>query len=680
MSEILSRLEFPRYLSFFNEGKLVLVRKRSPFEPWENISNTRHDITKILFFDPELTEFKPSEYKLNPLDLTIEVSIEDFCEKIEYLNVNVFEYKSFMEFGYPETLLFNILRNNFTLHFLNEKKIKLNFPKLKVPTDPDDVTPEDLNRSTITRSLKKRLNSCKKGDRCPKKVKLSCKFGRSISGSDQIEPLRPCKDIELNTRKYKLNSLNQGYWYQFSENSCKYVKVLGYFLWKCKFNDPSQQYPKSLYYYKILNILILQFESWFILYKFIEQKWTQQQVNIPPINLYEQTDAGYVKRMTPDKFNVVLSISGDVSILYRVNPEIFCVMVKYNVRTVWKSLNDRESAKIILYNLSSGDITLDSDKILLLRNDDKSWTKVTKLPNFIKLYSEDELGNVIPMHLEKWNPYVNSANKCIFTLEPDAKCAMVTQYDSVKNCDVEIWSRGLLQSYPKKIIFSSKNKVCVLEFDNYFIVSTLKDDEWARKEFLIPPIQLHKQDEKGQTVLMSREDYVWELINTRFMILLLSINEGVRCTEVSFKKTLLWNSRDKSPYFIIYSDAKSKLYLTFDTEIVTYKYKSRVWVYKRYKIPPIRLFTQDNRGNKILMNYPEYRVQLRDEKEGLGYYYVITQGECDEVRYENNLIWRKTDEKHLSGFTFSNGLVVFNFGIKTVKYKLTNRRWNKLIY
>uniref|UniRef100_A0A3B0N867 Uncharacterized protein n=1 Tax=Theileria annulata TaxID=5874 RepID=A0A3B0N867_THEAN len=678
MYKSLKRLDYPRHLAFLNEKKLILVRKLTKSDPWEDITNTRYDITKLIFFDPELNEFKP-EYKLDLLNLIIEIKLEEFCEKLEYYGMKIYNYKSYMEHGYPEILLFDILKNTFTLEFLNEKKIKLHIPKVVTPVTQVIPTEVDKINRTITRSLKRHIESNNVANTKIRKLNEQINEPIEVPKDLNVE----LDDIELNTKKYEIKILNQCCWYKFNKNNCNYIKVLGKKLWKRK----GSEVLKSFYYYKFIKILIIEFDTYFILFRLNSKEeygseeygsqeygtqehyrtqkhygkqedcWIQENYEIPPIKLYELDESGNISKMTSNQYTVNLILFDGVQILYKIMSK--CPMIKYNNKILWMRQNLKESVKLLLYNLINGNIIIETN-IMLFRNE--NWIK--KLPNF-KIFSEDEVGNIIPTPLDKWTLEITES-KYIFNFH-NSNCCLVKYFENIiwKNDD----SRKIINDsrkmidYPRKMSFKIRSKILIVEFENYFDICSFNQDNWIKKQINIPPINLFKLGPEDNIINLSREDYEVELINTRFMTILFSINMNIKCVRILYKKTIVWSSNNNYPYYIIYSQCNNKLYITFDKEIIVYKYKSRNWYEKIYKIPPIELYTEIN-GKIILLDYNNYKIYLKDINKNICYYYIINE-KCTQIKFNNKLVW-KFNDKYPKSITYNNNINI-NFGKKIIK-------------
>ncbi|EAN33140.1 hypothetical protein TpMuguga_02g00855 [Theileria parva strain Muguga] len=725
---------YPKYNAILKNNKPIIMERKSLLSPWVNITHLRYNIEKLLFLDNN-RDFNYLQCVVELYELILVMELRSNCKRIRFDGKLVWHITKRNNF--PKYLLFDLENNNIFL-LLRDSELR----KLDLPGDNRNTNSIDRKLiEDIKRKLNKGIKQTKQREICPKPIPThdnlshsehtestpnfspvshSTINSRSESASESplsvstvddlmsensiVESCKMCESLEelflvridvmresfrniinhllgldgqvIRGNGYKLLISGYNFYYNFDPNViCDEIKHCETVLYRAK----PGKYPKSLIFYKKLNLTIVEFEDKFSLFSVKYGEFTVEHCEIPPIKLYFRHSNGEFIPLTSDQYSVKLSIIGGLQFVFTVSEGTKCTMVRMGFELVWmmrkSTRNKSDTIKKVIYNLTDKTISILTDTLFKCVEANGNWYVRYKELSHITHYTE-ERGNLVLIDRNELIITSSSRGKYLINYETGMRCVQIRHYDRV------IWTKKINETYPKGLEYKvmTKSKKFILQFEDKFVVSTLEQGELTEKEYKLPELGLYTRNgQTGTGVKLNKSDFTVKLDIFKDPKFIYSTNFGVKFYGLSYMNELfIYLKPGQNSFLHVICSQNRELQVIFKDKITLFKYIKDEWKEKVYLIPrEITLYTRNPEGATVLLDTGDYRVELRDLRR---LKYIINDNvSCSELRYEDDVIWTcGTGDKFINSLYVNKRNITINTGTKIIHYKLNYKgKWTQ---
>uniref|UniRef100_A0A3B0MZB6 SfiI-subtelomeric related protein family member, putative n=1 Tax=Theileria annulata TaxID=5874 RepID=A0A3B0MZB6_THEAN len=554
---------YPKYFAILKENKPILLMKSNLLSPWYNITNLRYDIEKLLFIDSNNRNYNYTDCIIELYELILVIEFGFNCKNIWFNDKLYWSNTNPQEF--PKFLLFDLVNNIFLL-FYNSELVNISGTHKKFihrfQLRNDYI--QQINQKLIKRKFNN-IKQIKQNVICPKPIKF-------ISNTESI-----CvtESDQCNTELGQCNK------------ESRYNKELGY-------------------------------------------------------NKYYVDEIGLINSIVNRKIIIKIDVINESYI------NIINQFYEYFNLTSSDTPN----------NLSSS--TLHGCKISSLSRDSKSvissLSRGTRHRNGIII-------NGYILIINNYNCYYNFKNVI---------CNEICYYKKI-----------LYKSqskYPESLIFYKKHNITLIKFDDRFILHILKYGIWTEKQYEIPPIKLYSENNLGELIPLTTEQYDIHLNIFGTTQLVYSVNQ-INTVMLMLGDELVWKrkktSRNKLEYIrkLIYNLMDNSFTIVTDITLRCIKKQNR-WYNKFHELTYLTHFTDDS-GELTIIDREKLNITYNSRHKYLFNYETIN---CAQISHYDTVIWSKTNENYPKSMELKimgnckKFILQFNnkFKVYTINYGMSN--------
>uniref|UniRef100_A0A3B0NB52 SfiI-subtelomeric related protein family member, putative n=1 Tax=Theileria annulata TaxID=5874 RepID=A0A3B0NB52_THEAN len=243
----------PKYLGILlQSGKFALLRKFEKGKPYEDITHTRTDMSKVKMFNRTGEEIDSTQYIVDMLGLYFVYEFKDGlnCHKILYSDRVVYEYELNPEFGLLKGVYLDLFTNDFNIVNENGRSKKLDM-------DGGVSIPQHVLVHP---------------NHYPKEIKLI-----GYQPVDPFDPFNSANFSEVFSTRYTVTMAELEYEYSISNIKCSMVKYNDTTIWQK--SPESNIYPISMKLVRLKNVILLRFADYFIKLILKDNEWESKKYN-----------------------------------------------------------------------------------------------------------------------------------------------------------------------------------------------------------------------------------------------------------------------------------------------------------------------------------------------------------------------------------------------------------------
>ncbi|XP_951854.1 SfiI-subtelomeric fragment related protein family member, putative [Theileria annulata] len=215
--------------------------------------------------------------------------------------------------------------------------------------------------------------------------------------------------------------------------------------------------------------------------------------------------------------------------------------------------------------------------------------------------------------------------------------------------EISYYKRILYKSqskYPESLIFYKKHNITLIKFDDKFILHILKYGIWTEKSYVIPPIRLYRENNLGELLPLTTEQYDIHLNIFGTTQLVYSVNQ-INTVMLMLGDELVWKrkktSRNKLEYIrkLIYNLMDNSFTIVTDITLRCIKKHNR-WYNKFHELTYLTHFTDDS-GELTIIDREKLNITYNSRHKYLFNYETIN---CAQISHYDTVIWSKTNENY----------------------------------
>ncbi|XP_954111.1 SfiI-subtelomeric fragment related protein family member, putative [Theileria annulata] len=684
-----------KYLSMLRvDNKFMLLHKDPSSQNWEDITNTRLNLSdlKMFYFDNDTTGYlllKDDQYS---------VSLEKFlygyefnsgveCHLVKYRDSVIWNHGDDQELASLKSVFLNLLNNKITILSLEGHSNEINIPGISRPSDIEVESIEEFEEdadSTTTDS-----------------TQISSGLSEQSESSTPPITILPENLIELDlnniesTDNYDYINRNDNHVFT-AKNEFRFSKIKkgDHDLKECV--DPhyyckvvanyGQQNKIILYVYKTdkdFDLLLLDdpepsSHDITSLPSHTVQALPGSGVVSEQLKLLASSEDGQSKELDHNKLNVE-KLTHLVN--YTFEPDTKCSEIKYNEQTVWKydkSIHGRHYLTNMLLNTTTSFILVESQNhyqyYYTYINDEwrcisgyKTQDLQPLYPDKLRIFTLNHFGTPV-MDDTQFNKSV-SGPITSFALNPGSKCV------HVKYGEEEVWSYNYKDhenKYPTSVTANIDEKTVMVDSSGtYRYLFSYSAGQFscvfAFKSRLIDSIDPEKikfitKDTSGTYVELDKSKYDVEEPDTEY-----KFTSDSRCTCIKYNNTEVWKHKsqhkDRYPTSVSFNN-RNRNYLVVESsrsyrnmfQFENSQFKS-LGVNQKLNYDCNSTGVFDPSKLKFLTTDPSDTSKLVEltlnqySVESPSFItYKFNSVLCKEIGYENQLVWKYDENEHSDDF------------------------------
>uniref|UniRef100_A0A3B0MGZ1 SfiI-subtelomeric related protein family member, putative n=1 Tax=Theileria annulata TaxID=5874 RepID=A0A3B0MGZ1_THEAN len=718
-----------KYLAMFRvDNKFMLFLKNPSSQNWEDISNTRFNLSdlKMFYFDNDTTGYlllKDDQYSvsLEKFLYGYEFDGETKCHLVKYRDSVIWNHSDDPKLGYLKSLTLNLLNNEITVSTPDGHSNEVNIPGIIPPSDIEVESKEEFEEEDSSTTYSTQISS-----------------GLSEQDESSTPPITilPGNLIEVDLKN--MESADNYEYIKSNDNHVFTVKT-GFWFSKIKKGDHDlKECVDPHYYCKVVanygqhNKIILyvyKTDKDFDLLLLDDPEPSSHDITSLPshtvqalpgsgvvseqLKLLASSEDGQSKELDHNKLNVE-KLTHLVN--YTFEPDTKCSEIKYNEQTVWKydkSIHGRHYLTNMLLNTTTSFILVESQNhyqyYYTYINDEwrcisgyKTQDLQPLYPDKLRIFTLNQFGTPV-MDDTQFNKSVKGPITS-FALNPGSKCV------HVKYGEEEVWSYNYKDhedKYPTLVSVNIDEKTVMVDCSGtYRYLFSYSAGQFscvfAFKSRLIHSIDPEKikfftTDDSGTYIELDKSKYDVEEPDTEY-----KFTSDSRCTCIKYNNTEVWKHKsqhkDKFPtsvsfnnlnrnYLVVESSRSYRNMFQFENS----HFKSLGANQKlNYDCNSTGVFDPDKL--KFMTTDPSDPNQLVEltlnqySVESPSFItYKFNSVLCKEIGYENQLVWKYDENEHSDDFptTVSINLkksyvVVDSSHFYRYVYSYYDKKWKEL--